>query len=463
MPTAASNAAQRREAPHGGSSPEPSPLALVDDLCSLEDADLARLLGRVLERRRSGLGHRGDREARTRELAWLQQLDGHVQRHLNLLAEGVYHGRHPKHWLWRSHKQWILDRVRPGERVLDVGCGASAYLLWMAEQGCLVTGCDINPERIAQARAIMTHPNLAFEVRDVTREQPLQPFDVAICSHVIEHLDDPVPMLAALRDNAPRLLVAVPPEDSRWQKVMFRDLGLPWKDDEDHRREYTPDLLREQLTLAGWSVEELHSGIDIKAVAVREAPESFIPTELSSAEYLSLQRDRSERKKGYDSVARSGYLVEQLMRWLVANSAPSVLCVGARNRCELDCLQAAGVRDVVGIDLHSTDPRIRVMDMHHLEWPDDSFDAVFTSHSFEHAFDPARVASEIRRVLRPGGLVAIEVPTGYTPTGVDLWDFRAPQVVADYFRPCQVLWTETGPQVDAAHQRVFRLVLRMES
>jgi SAM-dependent methyltransferase len=240
------------EASRSGSIDE---LALT--LAAMDDSALAQLLG--------------GRSALVRELAMTQQLDSHVQRHLNVLAERIYEGRHPKHWLWRSHKQWILDRVRPGERVLDVGCGASAYLLWMAEQGCLVTGCDINPERIAQARSIMDHPNLGFEVRDVTTEPPARPFDVAICSHVIEHLDDPIPMLSALRTNAPRLLVAVPPDDNRWQKVMLRDLSLAWKDDEDHRREYTPRLLTEQLHAAGWRVEELHAGVDIKAAAVHAA------------------------------------------------------------------------------------------------------------------------------------------------------------------------------------------------
>lgn len=231
---------------------------------SLPDGRVADVLDKLLRRRRASLS-RTDQGAQVRELAWLQNLDRSVQQHLNSVSESVYDGRHPKHWVWRSHKQWILDRVRPGERVLDVGCGASAYLLWMAEKGCRVTACDINPKRIEQARGLMSHTNLRFEVRDVTRGAPTEPYDVAICSHVIEHLDDPVSMLAALRTNAPRLLVAVPPNDNRWQKVMFRELGLPWKDDEDHRREYTPALLREQVEAAGWRIVVLHAGVDIKA------------------------------------------------------------------------------------------------------------------------------------------------------------------------------------------------------
>lgn len=235
-----------------------------------EAADLVGQLQRALEgRRRASRG--APREMLIEEMRLIQALDAVVQRHLNLLGERIYDGRHPKHWLWRSHKQFFLDRLRPGERVLDVGCGASAYLLWMAERGCRVTACDINPARIEQARSIMSHPNLSFEVRDVTSEPPREPYDAVICSHVIEHLDEPVTMLRALTRNAPRLLAAVPPDDNRWQKVMFRDLGLAWKDDEDHRREYTPALLREQIEAGGWRVTELHAGVDIKAVAERAA------------------------------------------------------------------------------------------------------------------------------------------------------------------------------------------------
>ncbi len=234
-------------------------------LAAMDDASMERALSRALEIRRRRLGP--DRDAIIAEIDLARRLHRAAQQQTNLLAERVYGGRHPKHWLWSSHKAFIVDRVCAGERVLDIGCGASAYLLWMAEKGAEVTACDMNAARIAQATAIMAHPRLRFEVRDVVRDPPSERYDVVICSHVIEHLDEPVEMLRALRACAPRLIVAVPPMDNRWEKVMYRDLGLLWKDDEDHRREYTPEMLREQVEAAGWRVVEMHAGVDIKAVA----------------------------------------------------------------------------------------------------------------------------------------------------------------------------------------------------
>ncbi|GAB4554535.1 MAG: hypothetical protein Tsb0013_17180 [Phycisphaerales bacterium] len=236
----------------------------------LDPESFAKLAEGYLQRRRDELLSCADRDAMVDELAWLQGVDFSVQVHLNQLAAAAYGGRHPKHWLWKSHKRWVLDRVNAGERVLDVGCGCSAYLLWMAQMGCRVVAIDIREEVLAIARAIMSHENLRFQRADIMEGPPASPwdgFDVVVCAHVIEHLDDPVAMLRAMRGVAPRLIVAVPPVDSRWQKVMYRDLGLRWKDDEDHRREYTPELLDEQLREAGWDVREMHAGIDIKALA----------------------------------------------------------------------------------------------------------------------------------------------------------------------------------------------------
>jgi ubiquinone/menaquinone biosynthesis C-methylase UbiE len=52
------------------------------------------------------------------------------------------------------------------------------------------------------------------------------------------------------------------------------------------------------------------------------------------------------------------------------------------------------------------------MDMHAMEFGDSRFDAVYASHSLEHAYDVGRVVTEIARVARPGAVVGVEVPLG---------------------------------------------------
>jgi len=50
---------------------------------------------------------------------------------------------------------------------------------------------------------------------------------------------------------------------------------------------------------------------------------------------------------------------------------------------------------------------LRVMDAHHLELPDDGFDAVLLHQILNVVTDPAPILAEAARVLRPGGRVSI--------------------------------------------------------
>lgn len=50
------------------------------------------------------------------------------------------------------------------------------------------------------------------------------------------------------------------------------------------------------------------------------------------------------------------------------------------------------------------------MDMHFLDFPDNSFDLVWSHHSLEHSFSPLFALREWLRVLRPGGYLAVTVP-----------------------------------------------------
>ncbi|MGW4235536.1 class I SAM-dependent methyltransferase [Streptomyces sp. NPDC004749] len=53
-----------------------------------------------------------------------------------------------------------------------------------------------------------------------------------------------------------------------------------------------------------------------------------------------------------------------------------------------------------------TNVRFALADVHDLDFPDDSFDVVHAHQVLQHVGDPVRALSEMRRVCRPGGVVA---------------------------------------------------------
>jgi 2-polyprenyl-3-methyl-5-hydroxy-6-metoxy-1,4-benzoquinol methylase len=98
------------------------------------------------------------------------------------------------------HYTLALEYMRRSGAVLDIGCGHGYGALRLAKAGLQVTGADINPERIASARARLAHDALAFRVLNGC---DLKLAD-ASCDYVtsfetIEHVDDPAQFLRELR------------------------------------------------------------------------------------------------------------------------------------------------------------------------------------------------------------------------------------------------------------------------
>ena len=60
---------------------------------------------------------------------------------------------------------------------------------------------------------------------------------------------------------------------------------------------------------------------------------------------------------------------------------PRILIIGPRNEAELLLLSLYGfpLRRMVAVDLFSYSPLIRCMDMHQFDFPDDSFDIVYSA------------------------------------------------------------------------------------
>jgi SAM-dependent methyltransferase len=121
----------------------------------------------------------------------------------------------------------------------------------------------------------------------------------------------------------------------------------------------------------------------------------------------------------------------------------SVLCVGCRDDDELRYFRKQGAGGVVGIDLYRAAPGVLTMDMHDLKFGDGSFDVVYSRHSFEHSYDKRKAAREFIRVLKPGGVVVIEVP-GKHKGGGDYTVFTKTGDVLEAFEPHvgEMLWEE---------------------
>lgn len=148
------------------------------------------------------------------------------------------------------------------------------------------------------------------------------------------------------------------------------------------------------------------------------------PESSDSNSYYEIQLTRTLGKKDSPLPERIITFVDNLSD-LRALEGADVLCIGCRNVNELLYFDKKGAQSVIGIDLFSESPRIQIMDMHRMNFPDNRFDVVFSSHSLEHALKPEDVVKEIIRVTRTGGLVAIEVPVNYHTQGADLQDYRS--------------------------------------
>jgi SAM-dependent methyltransferase len=101
----------------------------------------------------------------------------------------------------RALEPW-LD-VAPGTRVLDVGCGVGRWSRLLASRGARVTGVDISPTMIEEARRRAAHLGLAercrFETQHLAELNVGERFDLVLAVTVLQHILDPIALRASFR------------------------------------------------------------------------------------------------------------------------------------------------------------------------------------------------------------------------------------------------------------------------
>lgn len=167
-------------------------------------------------------------------------------------------------------EDFLCSHIPTDGAVLDIGCGTGNWSLKAAKYAKRVVGIDYDKSKIlrAQERA-KGISNIQFINGDVMEILKDDQFDLAILSHVLEHIDEPETILRNLKAISKRLMIEVPDFESDPLNIVRVAQGISFYNDGDHVREYTVDILLNQLAESGWRASEqarIHNGIRVVAV-----------------------------------------------------------------------------------------------------------------------------------------------------------------------------------------------------
>lgn len=144
-------------------------------------------------------------------------------------------------YLWRTYDRRLSDittLVRPGLRVLEIGCGIGADLHWLALKGANVTGIDVKSEWTDAARKLTDHVRRSFDQDDLSvdirrvnlLDLPRDQYDLIYMKDTFHHLeprDKIVAKIATLLAPGGKVVIVEP---NAWnpaiQYKMFRIRGF---------------------------------------------------------------------------------------------------------------------------------------------------------------------------------------------------------------------------------------------
>jgi 2-polyprenyl-3-methyl-5-hydroxy-6-metoxy-1,4-benzoquinol methylase len=157
-------------------------------------------------------------------------------------------------------RRFLLERVRAGERVLDIGCGDGAFAAALAHAGARVVGIDVAAEPLRRADAREAELELRLVEADAPWPLPDESFDVVWAGETIEHVADTGGWLSeahrVLRPRG-RLLLSTP-DHGRLRLLLLalsqRAFAQHFHPLADHLRFYTRGSLKEVLRANGFQL-----------------------------------------------------------------------------------------------------------------------------------------------------------------------------------------------------------------
>ena len=148
----------------------------------------------------------------------------------------------------------FLALLPPGARVLDLGCGAGRDMAWLEARGTQVTGVDLSPEMLAQARPRVRGALLEMDMRRLSF--PDAHFGGIWCMASLLHLpkaDAHLALHEMRRVLAPGGVLALSIQEGEGEGWETGAYGHPV---ERFFARYSPEEAEEMLERAGFEILE---------------------------------------------------------------------------------------------------------------------------------------------------------------------------------------------------------------
>ena len=107
----------------------------------------------------------------------------------------LYQSSHSFVWQY-GRDLLVLLNAKPGERILDVGCGTGQLTAEITQFGAEVVGIDSSPDMIVTAQK--NFPHVRFEVADVTALTYQEEFDVVVSNAALHWVRDQPSAIASI-------------------------------------------------------------------------------------------------------------------------------------------------------------------------------------------------------------------------------------------------------------------------
>lgn len=197
-------------------------------------------------------------------------------------------------------KRLLGPWVKPGQRVLDLGCATGVALEALARLGLdptQMTGVDVSGYAIGVAGSFL--PMATFQVANIESRQLKGEYDLILLLDVIEHVQAPASLLrrvAALLAPAGKIVMTTPDPNSLLRRVF----GSHWT--EFHPGEHLVfvgrDWIEKEASANGLTIKRMwHHGKQVTLHHLATRLRGYLPW------FPRLKSERRIRVNGYDQLA----------------------------------------------------------------------------------------------------------------------------------------------------------------